>query len=119
MAQQIVRDSQIPVFVKECSVLNTNVVNDFVVNGAIRGLVGFTPRVGQDGNYWTTVDTAAEIRFAGDTNVWTNGQQVFWNTSTKAIATAAGAGIVSIGYATRAKGATAGNLFVQLVPQAV
>lgn len=119
MAQQIVRDSELKIFVKECLVSNTNVVNDFVTNGAIRGLVGYTPRAGQDGNYWTTVDTAAEIRIAGDTNAWTNGQQVFWNTTTKAIATAAGTGIVSIGYATRAKTTTAGNLFVQLVPQAV
>lgn len=119
MAQMIVKDSNLPIFVKQAQVLSSNVVNDFVVNGAIRGLVGFTPRLGQDGNYWTTVDTAADVRFTNVAIAFTNGASVYWNTSTNAIASAAGTGIVLIGYANRAKSATAGDLHVQLVPQAI
>lgn len=124
MANRIVRDSQLAIFVKDVIVAAANadpatvpVINDVVAIGNIIGLVGDTPQL-RDQGWATTVDTAAEVRIANVAVAATQGQTVYRNTSTGVI-TVTATSSVAIGYATHAKAsASAGDLWVQLVPKA-
>lgn len=118
MAQSIVKDSHLPIFVQEVDVASTVKGNDWVEKGAVRGLAGYDATIGEDGNYYVTVDTAAEIRFDAAAGAFDIGTPVYRKTADGTFASASGAGLVLIGYATRKKAAAAGKLFVQLVPQA-
>ena len=126
MANKIVKDSHLPIFVKEVQVAAAGTdptgntfpkVNDLTKVGAVAGLVGQTPRKGEDGAFYATVDTAALIRVSGVSGTFTDKAPVYLT----------GAGAISgtatnntcIGYADRAKTASAaGDLWVQLVPNA-
>ena len=118
MAQKIVKDSHLAIFVQEVEATSTTKGDDWVEKGAIRGLAGYDARLGEDGSYYTTVDTAAEIRFDAVSGAFTQGQAVYRTTADGSFSTSSGAGKVLIGFATRAKAAASGKLFVQLVPQA-
>lgn len=119
MAMHIVKDSHLPAFVAEgVPVASTVKGNDFVSVGAIRGLAGFDAKQGEDGLYYTNVDTAAEIRIDAVSGAFAVGDPVYRKTADGTFAKAAGEGLVLIGRATRAKAAAAGKLFVRLIPQA-
>lgn len=126
MANKVVKESGLPIFVKDVQVLATGgdvttlaKPNDLVIVGAVAGLVGQTPRKGEDGAYYATVDTAALVRISGVAVVLTDKQPVYLKASDKSIGTATGAGISCIGYADRPKpSATAGDAWVQLIPAA-
>lgn len=113
MAQKIVKDSGLSIFVKEVAVPAGTHTNDFVNVGGKRGLAGFEPRTGQDGLFYVTVDTAALVRFDGVAIAFADGAPVYW-TGTAITGTASTNTL--IGYADRVKGAAAGPLHVQLVP---
>lgn len=113
MANKIVKDSGLAIFVKEVAVPEGTPINTLVRVGAKVGLVGDTPRKGQDGNFYATVDTAALIRVEASA-AFTDGQTVYINGSGAVVTTATGN--VAIGYADRAKSSGAGDLWVQLVP---
>lgn len=115
MANRIVKDSGLAIFVKEIAVPQATAINALVRSGAKVGLCGDTPRKGEDGNYYTTVDTAALVRLASIANAFTDGQTVYMNTSTGAVTNTATTSI-AIGYADRPKGGSSGDLWVQLVP---
>lgn len=119
MANHIIKDSQwASIAVKEIQVANGTVaIGTFVQTGAKHGLTGDTPRLGDDGNYYTTVDCEALIRIDGDTNIWLDGASVYW-TGTAFTATVSTNKL--IGFVDRAKpSATAGPLQVQLVMSAI
>lgn len=118
MAQKIVKDSHLAIFVQEVEVASTIKGNDWVEVGAIRGLAGYDPRLAEDGKYYTTVDTSAEVRFDAVSGAFTQGQNVYRTTADGSFSTSSGSGKVLIGFATRAKAAASGKLFVQLIPQA-
>ncbi len=117
MASRIVKDSHLPIFVKEIPVANTVKSNDFVAQGAVRGLAGFDAKPGQDGLFYVTVDTAALIRVEGVAVAFTDKAPVYVTPGGAITATASGNAL--IGYADRPKAAASGNLFIQLVPSAV
>lgn len=118
MASRIVKDSRLPIFVKEIPVANTVKSNDFVAQGAVRGLAGFDAKgPAQDGLYYVTVDTAALIRVEGVAIAFTDKAPVYVTPGGAITATASGNAL--LGYADRPKQAAAGNLFIQLVPSAV
>lgn len=112
MANKIVKDSGLAIFVKEVAVPEGTAINTLVRVGAVAGLVGDTPREGEDGNFYTTIDTAALIRVDAAA-AFTDKQTVYFN-GTTVVTTATGN--VAIGYADRAKSSGAGDLWVQLVP---
>lgn len=122
MAHKIVNDSNwASIWVKEVN-LGTDAnalpaVNSLHIgSGAKIGLIGDTPRLGEDGSYYSTVDTAALVRFEGVSGAFTDGAAVY-ATPTGTI-TGTATGNTRIGYANRAKTATgAGDLYVQLTPQ--
>lgn len=119
MAQHIVKDSHLPIFVQEVDVPQATKGDDWVEKGAIRGLAGYTPQnAAEDGKYYTTVDTAAEVRFDAVAGAFAIGDSVYRKTDGSAFVKAATAGHTLIGTATRPKAAAAGKLFVQLIPQA-
>lgn len=114
MAQFIVKDSRLPIFVKQVPVASGTVAGTFVIQGNKFGLAGFNAKPSQDGTtFYVTVDTAAHIRFTGIAIAFTDGQTVYWNAGAVSATTG-----TKIGYAERAKGAAAGDLHVQLVPVA-
>lgn len=124
MANKIVKDSGLAIFVKEVQVLAANgdittlpAINDFFRVGAVAGLVGDQPRQGDDGAYYTTIDTAALVRVSGVTGTFTDKAPVYL-TSGGAI-TGTATSNTCVGYADRAKTASAaGDLWVQLIPSA-
>jgi hypothetical protein len=130
MANKIVKDSALPIFVKDVQVAASGTdsssanasfpkANDLVQVGAVAGLIGQRPRKGEDGAFYSTVDTAALVRISGVSGTFTDKQPVYLNGSTKAIAGAAGSGLACIGYADRPKtNSASGDLWVQLVPSA-
>lgn len=118
MAQKIVKDSHLAIFVQEVSVPSGTKGDAFVSVGAIRGLAGYDAVTAEDGKHYTTVDTAAEIRIDDVAGAFAIGDSVYRKTDGTAFVKAATADHVLIGTATRAKAAAAGKLFVQLIPQA-
>lgn len=118
MANNIVKDSGLAIFVKEISVAEATKANDLVRLGSVAGLAGDAPRKGQDGKFYVSVDTAALIRLDAVTGAYTDKAPVYM-TSAGAVAAASAAGAVVIGYADRPKAAAAGKLFVQLTPAAL
>lgn len=126
MANKVVKESGLPIFVKDVKVLASGgdiatlpKSNDVVQVGAVAGLVGQRPRKGEDGAYYATVDTAALVRISGVTGTFTDKQPVYLTAADKSIGSAAGTGIACIGYADRPKTSSgAGDLWVQLVPTA-
>ena len=124
MANKIVKDSLLPIFVKQVQVAAAGTaegsvpkVNDFVAVGAVKGLVGDTPRKGEDGAFYSTVDTAAHIMLESVSGVWTDKSPVYRTSGGSITGTASGNTL--IGYAERPKPNTAaGILHVQLVPSA-
>ena len=117
MANKIVKDSGLPIFVKTIAVPEATLVNALVNEGSKIGLANDAPRKGGDGLFYVQVDTAALIRVSGVAIAFTNGAPV-WMTSGNAIAAATASGSRLIGYADRPKGAPSGDLWVQLVPTA-
>lgn len=116
MANKIVKDSMLPIFVKAIDVPQATLPNALVARGAIRGLAGDYPRLGADGLYWVTVDTAAEIRVSSVAIAFTVGAPVYVTSGNVISGTSTGNFL--LGYATHAKGAPSGDLWVQLVPSA-
>lgn len=124
MANKIVKDSGLAIFVKEVQVLAAGgdvttlpAINDLFRVGAVAGLVGDAPRKGDDGAYYTTIDTAALVRISGVSGTFTDKVPVYV-TSTGTVTGTATAN-TCIGYADRAKSASAaGDLWVQLIPSA-
>lgn len=120
MAMNIVKDSHLNAFVAESvPVASTVKGNDWVEVGTIRGLAGFDATKGEDGLYYTNVDTAAEIRVEGVAGAFAVGDPAYRKTSDGTWAKVSGAGLVLVGRVVRAKAAAAGNLFVRLIPQSV
>ena len=117
MASRIVKDSRLPIFVKQVQVAPTAKVNDLVAVGAVRGLVGHTPQPGGDGNFYATVDTAAHIRVEGVAIAFTDKAPVYLTPGGAISGSASGNAV--LGYAERPKGAASGDLHIQLVPSAV
>ena len=118
MALNIVKDSNLNAFVAESvPVASTIKGNDWVGVGAIRGLAGFDPVQGEDGNWYTNVDTAAEIRVEGVSGAFAVGDSVYCTAGGTGWAKASGENLVLVGRAVRAKTAASGNLFVRLIPQ--
>lgn len=125
MANKIVKDSGLAIFVKEVQVAAANAdttatsfpkINDIVSIGAIVGLIGDTPRKGQDGAYYTTVDTAALVRVSGVSGTFTDKAPVYLTSGGAVSGTATNN--IAVGYADRPKTAgAAGDLWVQLVPR--
>lgn len=123
MADHIVQDSSWnSIWVKEVgngtNVVQGTPIGTFVTEGAIHGLTQDTPKLGDDGNYHCTVDTAALIRVDASTLQFaTKGLPVYW-TGTAFTPTVSTNQLV--GYVNKAKpSATAGPLFIQLVPTAI
>lgn len=118
MANKIVKDSQLPIFVKQIAVPQGTAIGTLVRTGAKAGLTGDTPRLAaDDGLYYTTVDTAALIRVDAVAIAFLDGAPVYL-TSALAIAAASATGSALIGYADRAKGSASGPLHIQLDPSA-
>lgn len=115
MANKIVKDSQLSIFVKEVQVPQNTAINDLVSVGAVAGLAGDTARQGEDGNYYTTVDTAALIRVSGVAIAFTDKAPVY--VTPGGAISGSSSGNTAIGYADRPKGAASGDLWVQLVPK--
>lgn len=116
MANKIVKDSLLAIFVKEVQVANTVKANDLVAVGAVVGLAGDNPRQGEDGNYYTTVDTAALVRIDAVAIAFTDKAPVYITSGGAVSGTASGNTL--IGYADRPKGAASGPLQLQLIPKA-
>ncbi len=119
MAQNIIHDSSwASIWVKEYNAGSDSgalpAVGDIVSVGAIVGVVLDTPRLGADGNYWTTLDTAATVRVTGISGTGTAGATVYL-TGANAVTLTASTN-KPIGYLHQAKAATGDDLFVQLVP---
>lgn len=124
MASKVVKVSGLSIFVKDVQVAAAGTaladvpkVNDLVAVGNVAGLVGQTPRKGEDGAFYATVDTAALIRVSNVSGAYADKATVYLKASDKSLASAAGSGLAPIGYADRPKGAPAGELWVQLVPK--
>jgi len=123
MANKIVKDSGLAIFVKEVQALAPGgdvatlpAINDVIVRGNVVGLVGDAPVQGNDGGYYTTVDTAALVRVSGVTGTFTDKQTVYVTTAGGLTGTVGTN--VPVGYADRPKTAgAAGDLWVQLVPR--
>lgn len=120
MSNKIVKDSGLPIFVKEVVALaaggnlaNLPKANDVIAVGAVVGLVGAEPRLGEDGAYYTTVDTAALVRISGVAGAVADKAPVYLSGG----AVSGTAGGTAIGYADRAKATGTGDLWVQLVPR--
>lgn len=116
MANMIVKDSGLAIFVKETQVPANTKVNTLVLVGGKRGLAGFDALLGEDGKWYTTVDTAAHIKVEGVAVAFTDGAPVYATPAGAITATASGNTL--IGYADREKSAAAGPLHLQLVPGA-
>lgn len=117
MANKIVKDSGLAIFVKHVQVANGDVaINTLVREGAKHGLVGDKPRKGEDDNWYASVDTAALVRVSGVAIAFANGDPVYMTPGGAISATATSNFL--IGYADRPKGAPSGDLWVQLVPTA-
>lgn len=126
MANKVVTDSKMPIGAKSVQVAASNAdptsgtfpkVNDLIKVGGKVGLIGNTPRQGEDGAWYSTVDTFALIRLDGITGAFADGAPVYI-TSGGAI-TATASGNLCIGYADGAKTSSgAGILRVQLIPSA-
>lgn len=126
MANKVVIDSKMPIGAKSVQVAASNAdptsgsfpkVNDFIRVGGKAGLIGNTPRQGEDGAWYATVDTWAVIRLDGITGTFVDGAPVYV-TSGGAI-TATATSNFCIGYADGAKTSSgAGILRVQLIPSA-
>lgn len=117
MANKIVKDSGLPIFVKQITVPQATVANQLVSLGAVAGLANDAARLGDDSLYYVNVDTAALIRVDAVAVAFTDKQPV-WLTSGGAIANATASGSRIIGYADRPKNGTSAPLWVQLVPSA-
>lgn len=117
MANKIVKDSGLAIFVKEVAVSESTAIGTLVREGAKVGLTGDTPYKGEDGDFYVTIDTAALIRLDSVAIAFTDGAPVYMTPGGAASGTATSNFL--IGYADRAKGAASGKLFVQLVPRAV
>ena len=90
-------------------------VDQFVVVGDKRGLVIDNPYAGSDGNLYGVVGTADLIRVDNNVEAFTDGEKVYVEPDNVTFTATATANTI-VGYADRAKGATSGPLFVQLVP---
>jgi hypothetical protein len=117
MANKIVKDSGLPIFVKEIAVPEGTLANALVKQGTVAGLANDAARLADDGLYYVNVDTAALIRVDSVAIAFTKGDPV-WLTSANAIAAATASGSRIIGYADRTKSAPSAALWVQLVPSA-
>ena len=124
MANKVIKDSLLAIFVKQVQVAAPGTaeasvpkVNDLIVAGTKIGLIGDTPRLGEDTAWYSTVDTAATILLENVSGTYADGSPVY-RTSGGAI-TGTASGNTLIGYADRPKTASAaGLLWVQLVPRA-
>lgn len=118
MAMKIVKDSNLNAFVAESvPVASTVKGGDWVSVGAIRGLAGFDATLGEDGNYYTNVDTAAELRIDDVAGAFAVGDSAFVKVNGTGWAKVTGADLFLAGRVVRAKAAPAGKLFVRLIPQ--
>lgn len=117
MANRIVKDSGLPIFVKEIAVASTVVANQLIGLGSVVGLANDAARLAEDGNYYVNVDTAALVRIDAVAVAFTKGAPVY-ATSAFAIAASSASGSRLIGYADRAKSGSSGPLWLQLVPSA-
>lgn len=118
MATLVVTPSKIALLQKQVPCAETTKSNDFVVSGAKRGYASIDARKGDNGLFYTVVDTGALIRLKGVTAAFTDGQTVYITPG--GAFTTASSGNAAIGFADRAKpSAAAGDLWVQLVPTAV
>lgn len=119
MALNIVKDSNLAIFVQESiPVASTVKGNSWVSVGAVRGLAGYDAREGEDGKFYTNVDTAAQIRVDGVTGAFAVGDSVYVKADGTGWAKAAGADLLLVGRVAVAKVAAAGKLHVNLIPQA-
>ncbi|ACY35910.1 hypothetical protein CMP1-14 [Clavibacter phage CMP1] len=114
MAMKTVKDSNLPIFVKQVEVPAGTKTGAFVVVGSIRGLAIQDARVGENGKSYVTVDTAAYIRIDGVAEAFAVGAPVYVKTDGSFTGTATGN--TAVGYTDREKPAVAGKLFVQLTP---
>lgn len=105
-----------PAYTRTATVVPASTAADtFIIEGDKRGLTLNTAYVGEDGNSYAVVGTADVIRVDANAEAYTDGQKVYVESNGTFTGTATGNTIV--GYAHRAKpSATAGPLFVQLVP---
>lgn len=90
-------------------------INKIFAKGNIIGVILDKPRIGGNGNYWASVDTACLVRLSGISGTGTAGQVVYW-TGTAVTLTASTN--TPIGYLDQAKAATGDDLWLQLVPGA-
>lgn len=92
-------------------------VDEFVVVGDKIGLVISNPYKGDDGNLYATVGTADVIRVDANAEAYTDGQPVYVTSANPPVFTGTATDNKQVGYAYHPKAsATAGPLFVQLVP---
>lgn len=125
-ANDVVIDSMMPIGAKTVQVAAASKattdtdfpkIHDLVKVGGKVGLIDDTPRQGEDGAWYATVDVWAQIRLGGVTGTFTDGQPVYLTGAGAITGTATGNSC--IGYADRPKSAgAAGNLWVQLIPSA-
>lgn len=124
MANKVVIDSKMPIGAKSVQVAAANAdptalpkINDFIKVGGKAGLIGNTPRQGEDGAWYATVDTFAVIRLDGITGAFADGAPVY--VTTGGAITSVATSNFCIGYADGAKTSSgAGILRVQLIPSA-
>lgn len=114
MANKIVSDSALSIFVKHVQVPSTTKLGDLVRQGSYVGLAGDTPYKGQDGKFYVSVDTAALIRVEKVAVALTAGAPVYLGSDGKILAAPA-TGAVLIGIADRAKAAASADAWIQLV----
>lgn len=111
----IVKDSINGMLVQTAEVPENTKAGDIVLSGAKKGIAGYDAVKGSDGKWYVNVDTGALLRLEGVAIALTDGQPVYL-TPTKQLSTSSTSPNVLFGHAYRAKGATAGNAWIQLVP---
>jgi hypothetical protein len=124
MANKVVIDSMMPIGAKAVQVAPSGTdpaalphINDFIRVGGKAGLIGYEPRKGEDGAWYSTVDVWAVIRLDNVTGAFADGAPVYVTSGGAFTATASGN--FCIGYADGAKTTSgAGILRVQLIPSA-
>lgn len=126
MANKVVIDSLMPIGQKTVQVAAAGAdptsgtfpkTNDLIRVGGKAGLVGNTPRQGEDGAWYSTVDIWALIRLDNVTGAFTDGQPVYVTSAGAITATATSNFCIGIADGAKAS-ASAGYLRVQLIPSA-
>lgn len=105
-----------PAYTRQATVVPANTAADtFIIEGEKRGLTLNSAYVGDNGLSYAVVGTADVIRVENVAEAFTDGERVYVEAG--GVFTATATGNTAVGYAFRAKpSATAGDLFVQLVP---